>query len=188
MTVSRREAIKRAAIFFGSTLFLPDVLKAWESPKILNKSIRFSADQSAIIAQVADIIVPTTSTPGAKAAGVPAFIQKMVADCTPQKDQEIFFKGLNKLDSDSVEKFGKNFLDCSNEQQIAMLKLAETDSYTNDKKFKPGEHFFKTMKNLTVFGYFTSEIGATQALRYEPVPGKYDGDVPYKKGEKAWAE
>lgn len=188
MTVTRREAIKRAAIFFGSTLFLPDVLKAWESPEILNKSVRFSADQSTTIAQIAELIVPTTNTPGAKAAGVPAFIQKMIADCTPQKDQEIFFKGLAKLDSDSVEKFGKSFLDCSNDEQTTMLKLAETDAMTNDKKFKPGEHFFKTMKNLTLFGYFTSEIGATQALRYEPVPGRYDGDVSYKKGEKAWAE
>ena len=94
MTVSRREAIKRAALLFGSTLFLPDVLKAWESPEILNKSIRFTADQSALIAEIAELIVPTTSTPGAKAAGVPAFIEKMIADCHTKKDQEIFFDAI----------------------------------------------------------------------------------------------
>lgn len=188
MTVSRRDAIKRAALLLGSTFILPDILKAWESPSILNKSIRFTADQSALIAEIADLIVPTTSTPGAKAAGVPAFIEKMIADCYTKKDQELFFQGLTKLDSDCVEKFGKNFLNLSKEDQIAMLKLAEIDSQVTDKKIKGGDHFWKTIKGLTVTGYFTSEIGATQALRYEPVPGRYDGDVAYKKGDKSFAD
>jgi hypothetical protein len=43
------------------------------------------------------------------------------------------------------------------------------------------------MKQLTMLGYFTSEVGSTQALRYVPVPGKYEGCIPYKKGDRAWA-
>jgi hypothetical protein len=53
-------------------------------------------------------------------------------------------------------------------------------------KAAQNEYFFKTIKDLTITGYFSSEIGATQALRYEEIPGRYDGDLPYKKGDKAW--
>jgi hypothetical protein len=66
---------------------------------------------------------------------------------------------------------------------VDLLKKIEADYYA-DKKAGP---FWGQIKDLTVTGYFTSEVGCTQALRYEPVPGRYDGEMPYKKGDKAWA-
>jgi hypothetical protein len=59
--------------------------------------------------------------------------------------------------------------------------------YNETKKEADPNHYFGMMKQLTLLGYFTSEIGATQALRYIAIPGKYEGCVPYKKGDKAWA-
>jgi hypothetical protein len=124
------------------------------------------------------VIIPTTDTPGAKAAGVGPFIVKMIADCYKKEDQDAFKSGLQAFEGGCKENFGKSFVDCNNEQRTAALTAAEANK---DSKF------FRTMKELTVFGYFTSEIGCTQALRYEPVPGRYDGAYPYKKGDKAWA-
>lgn len=69
---------------------------------------------------------------------------------------------------------GKSFLQNPQEEQLVFLKAAQN------------EYFFKTIKDLTISGYFSSEIGATKALRYEQIPGRYDGDLPYKKGDKAW--
>ena len=63
----------------------------------------------------------------------------------------------------------------------------EQKDYSKNKKPDDPQHYFRLMKELTLLGYFTSKIGATQALRYIETPGRYEGCIPYKKGEKAWA-
>jgi hypothetical protein len=177
MTLSRREAIKKAALIMGGSLALPNILKAWDTPTVHNTAFRLSFAQDAVLAEVCETIIPTTDTPGSKAAGVPAFIKKMIADCYEKADQTAFTEGLDKLEADSKAKFSKSFADLNNEQRTELLKAAEASK----------SRFWRLAKELTVFGYFTSEIGCTQALRYEPVPGRYDGAMPYKKGDKAWA-
>jgi Gluconate 2-dehydrogenase subunit 3 len=177
MTLSRREAIKKAALMLGGTILLPDLLKAWESPAIQNTVFRMTYAQDAVLAELCETIIPTTDTPGAKAAGVPVFIKKLLADCYEAKDQKEFAEGLDKLEADTKAKFNKSFADITNAERIEMVKEVEASK----------SRFWRLAKEMTVFGYFTSEIGCTQALRYEPVPGRYDGNYPYKKGDKAWA-
>jgi Gluconate 2-dehydrogenase subunit 3 len=177
MTISRREAIKKAALIMGGTFALPNILKAWDAPIIQNQAFQFNFAQDTVLAELCETIVPTTDTPGAKAAGVPAFVKKMIADCYEKKDQDAFMEGLDKLEAATKSKFSKSFADISNEQKIEMVKEIEASK----------SRFWRLAKELTVLGYFTSEIGCTQALRYEPVPGRYDGAMPYKKGDKAWA-
>ena len=161
----------------GGTLLLPNILKAWEVPAIQNKAFHMSFAQDAVLAEVCETIIPTTNTPGAKAAGVPDFIKKLIADCYEQADQKAFMDGLDKLEADTQAKFTKSFADITNEQRIEMLKEVEASK----------SRFWRLAKELTIFGYFTSEIGCTQALRYEAIPGRYDGNYPYKIGDKAWA-
>jgi Gluconate 2-dehydrogenase subunit 3 len=198
--MDRREAIKRAALLVGGTVLLPDVLKAWNNPTVIeNMAFRLTANQDALIAEIAETIIPTTSTPGAKAAGVPDFIKKMLADCYEKKITTDVLKDMDKFEADCVAKYGKSFVSMSAAEKIEALKVAEKDGIANKDKYKkeaaswgtstlmPPNPFFLVMKELTVIGYFTSEIGCTQALRYEPVPGRYDGSAPYKKGDKAWA-
>lgn len=197
--MNRRDAIKKSALLFGGSLLMPDILKAWTHPAIENPYWRLTAAQDALIAEIAETIVPTTDTPGAKAAGVPAFIKKMLADCYREKYSSYFMKELDSVEADTKAKFGKSFVDATGDQRTEILKMYEQKAKTEAAKFReeaqswgqstlPGERpFFAVMKDLTVTGYFTSEIGCTQALRYEPVPGKYIGDYPYKKGDKAWA-
>jgi hypothetical protein len=147
--------------------------------QILNtgESVAVTADQAALLAEVADIIIPTTGTPGAKAAGVEKFIVRVVRDCFEKPEQDKFYAGLAKLDADSQAKFGKGFVTIDVAQKNEMLKQSTVDN----------KAFFLMMKGLTVTGYFTSEIGATQALEYLPIPGKFEACIPLKPGQKAWA-
>jgi hypothetical protein len=197
--MNRRDAIKKAALMFGGSLLMPDILKAWTHPMIENPNFRLTAAQDALIAEIAEMIIPTTDTPGAKAAGVPTFIKKMLADCYREKFSTYFMKELDGVEADTKAKFSKSFMDASSEQRTEILKMYEQKVKGEAAKFKeeaqswgqstlPSERpFFAVMKDLTVTGYFTSEIGCTQALRYEPVPGKFIPDYPYKKGDRAWA-
>ena len=101
----------------------------------------------------------------------------------------MFFEGMKLLNEASDKKFGKSFMDIDAAQRKALLTEIDTEAkkYMAEKKGEDPKHYFRMMKELTLLGYFTSEIGATQALRYVAVPGKYEGCVPYKKGDRAWA-
>ena len=113
----------------------------------------------------------------------------MVRDCYEPADQDVFVKGLGKIDEASNKKFSKTFMDLDATQKTALLTDLdkEQEAYSKTKKPKDPNHYFRMMKELTLLGYFTSEVGCTKALRYVPVPGRFDGCIPYKKGDKAWA-
>jgi hypothetical protein len=113
----------------------------------------------------------------------------MVKDCYTDKDQEIFTSGLTKIDEASKKKYSTDFMGSTPAQRTELLNALDQEqkAYTKTKKKEDPNHYFRMMKELTLLGYFTSKEGATQALRYVPVPGRYDGDMPYKKGDKAWA-
>ena len=172
--ITRREAIKKSALLLGGTLLLPDILKAWTSPMAENNCFLVGDLRLQLISEIAELIIPETDTPGAKAAGVPAFIYKILSDCFAEKDRDKVLNGVSIFEKTVVFETKKSFLALEKEEQIVFLKAVEK------------EYFFKTLKSLTITGYFTSEIGATQALRYEQMPTRYEGDVPYKKGDKAW--
>ena len=168
---------------------------------------------------MADTILPTTKTPGAKAAKVGQFMTVMVNDCYEAPDQKIFHEGMGKLDDASNKKNGKSFMESSPQERHDLLVELDkdakdfqkkTDDYfdamtdeqkhemamqkdkegTDPKAAKMREnpnYYFILMKQLALLGYFTSEIGCKQARRYVETPGRFDGCVPYAKGDKAWA-
>jgi len=175
--MKRREAIQRAALMMGGMLSAPTLAGAMGRITNTGPSVVVTAEQETLLAEVADVIIPTTSTPGAKAAGVEKFIVRVMRDCYPKSDQDSFYAGLAKLDANSKSKFGKGFMSLDRAQKNEMVKQIMADD-------KP---FFLRMKELTTTGYFTSEIGATKALEYLPVPGQFNGCMPMKPGQKAWA-
>lgn len=130
-----------------------------------------------LLADVANVIIPDTDTPGAKAAGVEEFIVRVMRDCYELADQQKFYAGLDRLDKASRDAHEKNFVDLDASAKHQLIANAARDD----------KGFFKLMRELTVTGYFTSEIGATQALEYLPIPGRFEGDVALKPGQKAWA-
>ncbi|QJX48093.1 gluconate 2-dehydrogenase subunit 3 family protein [Hymenobacter taeanensis] len=199
--MNRRDALARVALLMGGAVIGGDYfLTSCSSPaeekakKGTAKETKqekpfLSPDQVAYLNEVGETILPTTATPGAKAADVGSFMAVMVRDCYKPEDQQIFLKGLNTLEQASMKKNGKGFLESDAAQRTALLTAldAEQKNYGKTKTLEAPNHYFRMIKELTMLGYFTSEVGSTQALRYLPIPGKYEGCVPYKKGDRAWA-
>ncbi|HWD87463.1 MAG TPA: gluconate 2-dehydrogenase subunit 3 family protein [Mucilaginibacter sp.] len=188
--MNRRDAIGRVALIMGGTMIGAEFLLSGCKPKNPTVTDLFDQDHVAFMDEVADTILPDTpSSPGAKAAKVGDFMAVMVRDCYEDKDQDIFLKGFGKIDDAANKKFSKKFMDLDANQKLALLTDLdkEQQAYSKTKKPKDPNHYFRMMKELTLLGYFTSEVGCTKALRYVPVPGRYDGCIPYKKGDKAWA-
>lgn len=228
--MDRREAVKNMAFLMGGALSATTIgvfLEGCNSPSIKTNGSLFTEDQLKLIAEVADIIIPATDTPGAKAAGVGPFIALMVKDCYPEDAQKAFVKGLEDLEDQSKSEFSKSFLEISAEQRQQLLgKLrdqtvaetkAEQEALDQQKKAdlekqkinpekarsqtenagvisilpkdKPvtAPRFFAIARDLTLLGYFTSEIGATKALEYVYIPGRYDGCVDLKPGQRLYA-
>jgi hypothetical protein len=186
--MNRRDALSRVALLLGGTIVGGTLFLEGCKPSD-KKGIAFSTDDTAFLDEVADTILPTTSTPGAKAAQVGAFMTVMVNDCYTAEDQQVFHKGMDLLKEASKKKFGKDFLslDATQKHELLVALDKEQVEYAKNKKEDQPTHYFRMMKELTLLGYFTSEIGATQALRYVESPGKYQGCIDYKKGDKAWA-
>lgn len=188
--MNRREAISSVALLLGGTLIGAEAfLSGCKTSDKGAAGFNLSKDDIAFLNEVGETILPTTATPGAKEAKVGEFMSVYVKDCYEEKDQTIFLEGFKKLDEASKKKSGKAFLESTAEQRHDLLVDLdkETKEYQKAKKDTDPNHYFKMMKELTLLGFFTSEVGATKALRYVAVPGKYEGCIPYKKGDKAWA-
>lgn len=180
--MNRRKALEQVALLMGTALSAPMIAGVLGQVTNKGKSVIVSAEQEILLAEIADVIIPITDTPGeaspgAKAANVEKFIVRVMRDCYKKDDQDKFYAGLTKFDADSKTKFAKGFVELNIAQKNEMVKLSITEN----------KDFFQKIKELTTVGYFSSEIGATKALEYLPVPGKYEGCIPLKKGQKAWA-
>lgn len=142
----------------------------------------FTAEDVALLDEVSETILPATSTPGARAARTGAFMALMVTDSYSDPNQQIFRDGITSLQQ-------KGFMKMNPTLRLTLLEAIDREQYdyTRQKKAEDPPHYFRLMKALAVQGYFTSEIGYTQALRYMETPGHYDPCVPYTAGEKIWA-
>jgi len=190
--MNRRDALSRVALLLGGTVIGGEFFLSGctSSDKKIGQSVNFTADDIAYLDEVAETILPATDTPGAKEAKVGTFMTVMVKDCYDEKNQKIFLEGMNKLNEASKKKFnGNGFMKITPEQRKELLTEIDKEQkeYAKNKKKEEEAHYFSQMKQLTLLGYFTSEPGATKALRYVAVPGRYDACIPYKKGDKAWA-
>lgn len=189
--MNRRDAISRVGLLLGGTIVGANMFLEGCKPadKKEGGNLTFQPDAAAYLDEIAETILPATSTPGAKAAKVGAFMIVMVNDCYTKDDQKIFHEGMDKLNEASTKKFDKAFMAITPQQRHDLLVEIDKEQrdYMSKKKQEDPSHYFRMLKELTLLGYFTSEVGATQALRYVETPGKYEGCVPYKKGDKAWA-
>jgi len=222
--MDRRDAVKSVAFLLGGALSATTIgvfLEGCSSSGDKDNKNLFSTHHEKLITEIADIIVPTTSSPGAKAAGVGPWIPMMVKDCYPEDAQKAFVKGLDDLEDRSKKEFSKSFLEMSvkereqllgkvrdetvaaqkkereenEEKRIAAENKIEKKSEKeeagrpmNAKEAQPSKpQFFAIMRDLTLLGYFTSEIGQTKAYAYVDIPGRYDGCVDLKPGQKVWA-
>ncbi len=192
--MNRRELLQRSALLFGGTLLGADSILAknidWDQldnlPDDYAKGIGlFSKAQIKLLNEVAETIIPTTDIPGAKAAKVGQFIAVIVSDCYEPNEQKRFMEGLAKLDADSIKRHGKKFMKISGALQTDYLTELDVEqkAFQKGKKKETPAHYFRIIKDLVLWGYFTSEIGMTQAQRFVEIPGKYTM-IDYKRGDR----
>jgi hypothetical protein len=204
--MERRELLKMIAILTGGVVIGGEVFLTGCNAGGTSAT-GFVPENIALLDEVGETIIPTTDTPGAKAAKIGEFMKTMVTDCYTDAQQKVFSDGLAGFNEACKKLNGKAFMDCSAEQRKAFLvsleKEAKEYNKQRDEKDKAAKekaqkdmdphfvgspsHYYSMIKQLTLWGYFSSEIGMKQALRFLPVPGRYDGALPYKKGDKAWA-
>jgi hypothetical protein len=200
--MERREALRNVALIMGGAISATTMGVLFDSCSPVKRTgALFTAQQESMLAELAEVIIPQTTTPGAKAAGVGPFIKMMLEECYPEEAQNVFVKGLDVVENLAQSKFNLSF-DKTSAQQRAIIMKQITDETApmiadekkaidaiTDKNKKPiaKPYFFVILKDLTLLGYFSSEAGATKALEYVAVPGKYDGNVDLKPGQKAWA-
>ena len=194
LSIDRREAIRRVSALLGGVAFVGGsaLLTACEKERTPGSSGpvgTFAPTEIAFLDEVADTILPETKTPGAKAANTGAFMAIMVTDCYKEADQKIFRDGMKQLDDASRKASGRSFMEASPQERLTLLESIDREQkkYMDDKKDGAPSHYFRMMKELAMLGYFTSEIGYTQAQRYAESPGRFDPCLPYKKGETSWA-
>jgi len=187
--LTRREALRRVSLLLGGATLVGQ--SGWlagcatdGAPRPAPGSLFTKADVG-LLDEIADTILPNTSTPGAKAAGVGPFIAVMVTDVYDSGQQKIFRDGLATLERECRELHGTDFMTATPAQRTTLLERLDREQYAQRDSVTP--HYFRMLKELTLLGYFTSEIGYTQAMRYTETPGRFDPCVPYTPGEKSWA-
>ena len=191
-TITRREAILRVSAMFGGAALVGQaaMLALPETARAMTPNHLFNRTDVAMLDEIAETILPETDTPGAKAAGVGPFIALMVVDTYYDADQRIFREGLRTIDERSRAAHGDDFMSVGAAARTALLKEldAEQHAYMASKADDEPAHFFRMMKELTVLGYFTSEIGYTQAMRFAETPGRFEPCAPLAPGDKIWAD
>lgn len=155
----------------------------------------FNQAQRNIITAVAETIIPRTDTPGATDAGVPHFIELMVKDWLNDEERAIFEAGLHDLAQRIPAVFGASFDKLPSEQRLSVLEALEAAASDScwyqrgnlRRAFISDAPFICQIKELTIWGFFTSEIGVKQVLRYNPMPMKFDGHYARKPEDTSWA-
>lgn len=199
MNMDRRELLHRTTMLLGalSSGTVAGVLAGCVStppnePGMGDASAKtfLTADEMRIVTAMADQIIPRTDTPGALDAGVPAYVDRMLAGYYQNREREIFRQGMRAVTTDAAELSGKHFAELSSEQQVKLMteydRLAADQNRRVAADPKQPPHFFRLMKEITIVGYCTSEAGATKFLAYAPIPGPYRADIPYSEVGKAW--
>ena len=138
--------------------------------------------QDTLVAAISERIIPTTDTPGAIAAGVPAYIEMMLADWYEPTDRNEFMTGLGVLEGHARVQFNRPFAGLAPEEQDLVLTQAMTGRVSG-----LAGNFFEHCRQLTVLGYYTSEVGCKQERVYLPVPGRYDGKYPYAQVRRVFS-
>ena len=209
MTITRREVMQQvAAMLGGAALVGGDQLLAFSFDndalaRAMTQGVgTFTVADVALLDEIAETILPETSTPGAKAAKAGAFMALMVTDVYSEAAQRVFAAGMRSVDEACRRAHGTAFMQATPAQRLTVAEALDREqkqamdarvpapsnrapapSASNDEP----PHYFRMMKELALLGFFTSEIGCTKALRYIEAPGRFDPCAPHRPGDRSWA-
>jgi hypothetical protein len=196
-TINRRDAIKKTALLMGYAISASAIagvingcqadpnavsggLKNW-TPEFLSKT------EGQLVAQISECIIPKTDTPGFIDSGAYSYIDIFLKDNETPEGQTKFKDGLAAFELTCKNDFGKSFLDCNNEEKIKALKKEEAQAIENRKANPDEKTFWFKIKELTFLGFFTSEVGAKQFLKFDPIPGSYEPCIPLDEVGGTWS-
>jgi hypothetical protein len=171
-------------LLVGGALVRPSPAAARVLERIAAAPDALASDERAALAAAVEVILPATDTPGAREAGVPAFIEHMLAGWFEPAERDSFRAGLARLDRMARERGGTAFAAADEAHQIEILTALEQEALAQGGGASlitgyriptaPPAAFFTALKELVLIGYYTSEIGATRELHWNPVPGRFD--------------
>ena len=180
-SAARRTALLRLAGLCGLALS-GEALAALAAPK--NKLPLLAPDLLKLTGVLAELIIPATDTPGALAVGAHHTVDHMLRVCTPKTVQAQFIAGLKRVDAVAKAQGAKSFVTMSPARQAELLTALDAGK---SPFMAQDMHFFRQLKQYTLFAYYTSEAGATKELAYLPIPGGFKGNVPLAKNSRTWA-
>lgn len=174
--MQRRTALKNLLFITGGVLVIPSCAFQQEEASIPLRNINLKAKEEKLLAELGGTLIPTTTVPGAREAYTHLFVMRMVDDCMEKEDQEKFEKGLKLFEESAEKKWGRSFIKSTADQKQALLQQLENDKEMSNDLI----HFYKTTKRYTIQGYLSSKPVMTTVLKYELVPGPYNGSAPLK--------
>lgn len=187
--IDRKEALKRVSYLLGGAISAPTVLGFLNGCSASTATAKgFTPDQLTFLGQVSDIIIPKTDTPGASEVGVPEFIDNMIFLFWDEDKRTGFISKMEAFQAKAENELGKPFTEASAQEQKAFVQQEHDAVFGDDVDWDAPRPFIWMVKELTITGYFSSEVGMTQVQQYKLVPGYYDGCLTFEEaGGKVWA-
>ncbi len=205
--MNRREALKHTTLIMGYAISgstVAAVLNSCKSePELDWNPVLFSKQQAAVVTEITERILPKTDTPGAKDLRLAVFVDKMAKDLFIEEDQQQFKAWVDAFDKDCEEIYGKSFVNCKEEEQVEVLMKYEKNTPvlkpsiwgfpTNETGDEPETgrepvSYYRTLKDLTLLGYYSSEAVGKNILSYDPLPGIYQPCIPVSQVGNVWTE
>jgi hypothetical protein len=189
--MQRRQALRLLASAAALPLLSREAFSLFQavheqlSEQVVLKTL--NPQQNATVTTIAEIIIPQTNTPGAKAARVNEFIDLILTEWYDEEEKSTFMTGLENVDTRARDLNGKDFVACSEKQQTEILQglddevASRAEDARRRRNHPPEKNFFFMMKQLTLIGYYTSQIGFEQELHGEIIPSRHAGCVPLEQ-------
>jgi len=196
--MNRRSALKKAGVLAGSAVAIPSFFSLLQSCKSENRlgwqPLFFTENEAKTIAAILDMILPRTDTPGALDVKSDIFIDKVIAKTYDEEAQAKMRTEIAAFNSECEKNFGNAFVELNPADREKVLQAAEK----NSGKFSPGVWgtavgkqepigFYRSIKSMAIWAYFTSEEIGKNVLAYDPIPGTYEPCMPLSEGQNRWS-
>ncbi len=196
--MDRRKALQRTGLLAGATVLMPSMLSLFQSCKNETRTnwqpAFLRGEEAKTISALVDMILPRTETPGALDVKADMFIDKVFAETYDTAGQESIRAEITAFNTDCKKKFGAIFIDLSEADRTKVLEEAEATT----AKINPGVWgtsvgeqkpigFYRSMKSMAIWAYFTSEEMGEKVLGYDPIPGNYEPCKPLSEVGNRWS-
>lgn len=186
--MDRREALSLVSILLGGSIVGGEYFLSGCRPKIKNYPFgTLDPIAQLLTSDIAEVILPKTdNAPGAREIEIGKFANTIITDCYSEEEQRVFTQGLNAIAEMCEQKYSKAFGELTaNEKQELLLALeSESESHSKSRKSGTTPHYYTLIKQLTIWGYLSSELVQTKVVEYVPIPGRFEGCLAYQVGDK----